>query len=414
MSSRTGILSFVMIMLLIILPFGINQLSYNNLVNRVNGADNKLIIYTYDYFFGLTNETLSGEVYQKLFAEFEQRYGVDIEIKFFDGARNILLTAIQEYRTGTRTADLLIGLDNIVVQEAKKAGILEKINSSELENLSKLRSDLIQNFDPDLYGIPYDFGPIAFIYDSERVNLSDLRFEDFYNETLASYLVTEDPTQSTTGLAFLLWQIGIYDKLLNKDWKEWWVKVKDKIVIAKSWGSAYYDYFLNEAAGRPIVVSYLTSPVYHYLYENTTRYKPMLVKYNGDWYAWFQIQGVGIVKDSPMKDIALKFIDWLLSDEIQSMVIYNDIMLPGNEGALENISSDLMNVMVFNISQIKPVNNLIPVSEIYEKVHEWLREWKEAVSPSFYFFWIAIITLIIIVALIGVIGYRFRKVRRPK
>lgn len=390
-------------------------LSYNNKFSsniRIYSQENKLIIYTYDYFFGLTNETLSGDVYEKLFERFEEKYGVNIEIRFFDGARNILLTAIQEYRTGVRTADLLIGLDNIVVQEAKKAGILEKIDQNQLENLSKLRSDLIRNFDPDLYGVPYDFGPIAFIYDSERIQLKSLKFEDFYNKTLASLLVTEDPTQSTTGISFLLWQIGIYDKLLQKDWREWWARVKDYIVVAKSWGAAYFDYFLNEEAGKPIVVSYLTSPVYHYLYENTTRYKPMLVNYDGNWYAWFQIQGVGIVKNSPMKDIAMKFIDWLLSDEIQEMIIYNDIMLPGNEYVLSHIPSDLMNVMAFNISTIHPVNDLIPVSEIYSNIHGWLREWKETMSPSLEFIWIAILSIVAIVAIIGVIRFKFKGTRR--
>jgi len=403
-----GLLLFI----LILSPLALNYNGKSYLSSSLHAQENKLIIYTYDYFFGLTNETLSGEVYNKLFERFEQKYDVDIEIRFFDGARNILLTAIQEYRTGSRTADLLIGLDNIVVQEAKRAGILEKINANQLENLSKLRSDLIKNFDPDLYGVPYDFGPIAFIYDSERIKLSSLRFEDFYNESLASLLVTEDPTQSTTGISFLLWQMGIYDKLLEKDWKDWWIKVKDHIVVAKSWGAAYYDYFLNEEAGRPIVVSYLTSPVYHYLFENTTRYKPMLVKYDGDWYAWFQIQGIGIVKNSPMKDIAIKFIDWLLSDEIQEMIIYNDIMLPGNEYILNNISSDLMDVMVFNISTIHPVNDLIPVSEIYNNIHEWLREWKETMSPNLEFIWMAILSIIAIVAIIGIIRFKFKGTKK--
>jgi len=381
--------------------------SHSAVQMRVLGEENKLIIYTYDYFFGLTNETLEGGIYDLIFKRFEELYGVQIEIRFFDGARNILLAALQEQRMGVRTADLLIGLDNIVVQEAKKAGILEKISTEDLENLSKIRSDLIENFDPDLYAVPYDFGPIAFIYDSERINLTELTFEDFYNETMASYLVTEDPTQSTTGVAFLLWEIGIYEKLLNKDWKEWWYKVKDKIIIAKSWGDAYFNYFLNEEAGRPIVVSYLTSPVYHYLYENTTRYQPMLVRYNNKWYAWFQIQGIGIVKDSPMKDVALKFIDWILSNEVQSLVIENDIMLPASEEILNNLPEDILNVMKFNISRIKPVNNLIPVSEIYENIDGWLREWKEIISPGFEWIWIAIVSIIVIAVIAGFVVIKY-------
>ena len=337
----------------------------------------KLVIYTYDYFFGLTGEELeTQEIYQLIFGRFEEKYGVDIEVKFFDGARNILLAAVTEKKAGARTADLLIGLDNIVIQEAKREGILEKINVSLLENFSKIRSDLVEAFDPEYYGIPYDFGPIAFVYDSKRISIENLTFEDFVEKDWDSLLVVESPVTSTTGISFLLWQITLSEKVLKKDWKTWWQTVKDDIIVTESWGDAYFAYFLDESKNRPIVVSYLTSPVYHWYYDNTSRYKAMLTYYNDTWYAWAQIQGIAIVKDSPMKDIAYKFIDWLLSDEVQSLVALNDIMLPANVHALNNLPEGVINAMGYNLDDIVLLNSFVTTNEIYNNIETWLDEWE--------------------------------------
>ncbi|MGQ4892439.1 MAG: thiamine ABC transporter substrate-binding protein [Candidatus Njordarchaeia archaeon] len=354
-------------------------------VSMPKGGEKKLVIYTYNYFFGLTGDDVGvSQIYQKIFGGFEQKYGVKIELRFFDGARNILLQAVTEKKAGAKTADLLIGLDSITIQEAKKEGIVEKINVSELENLTRIRDDLITSFDPELYGVPYDFGPIAFVYDTKRINITTLTFDDFISKDWDKYLVVENPLTSTTGESFLLWEIAFYEKVLNKSWKDWWENVKDDIRVTSSWGEAYYDYFLNDKAGRPIVVSYLTSPVYHWQYEGTLRYKAILTTYNNRTYAWSQIQGAAIVKDSPMRSYALKFIDWLLSDEIQNLVALNDIMLPANTYALSNLPKNATIALGYNVSEIEFLNNYLNTTEIYNNISTWLDDWDSIfTSPMF-------------------------------
>ena len=346
--------------------------------------ENVLVIYTYEYFFGLTGESINSSVYQKIFGEFEAQYNVKVEVKFFSGAKNILLKAVAEKKAGARTADLLVGLDNIVIHEAKRQGILEKLDPSKLENLDQIDPNLINWFDPELYGVPYDFGPIAITYDSKRINLTSWTFEDFIEKNLDKLLVVESPLTSTTGVSFLLWEIAYYDKILGKDWKDWWDRVKDNIIITDSWGDAYFGYFLDETKGRPLVVSYLTSPVYHWLYENTMRYKSSLMKYNGKLYAWSQIQGIGIVRDSPMRDIAYKFIDWLLSKEIQDLVAANDIMLPANTLALKELPDDVKFALGYNLSEIEYLNKYITPTEIYNKISQWLDEWNNIITGANY------------------------------
>jgi len=346
--------------------------------------ENVLVIYTYEYFFGLTGDNINSSIYQKIFGEFEAKYNVKIEVKFFSGAKNILLKAVAEKKAGARTADLLVGLDNIVIHEAKRQGILEKLDPSKLNNIDQIDPNLINWFDPELYGIPYDFGPIAITYDTKRINITSWTFEDFINKNLDKLLVVESPLTSTTGVSFLLWEIAYYDKILKKDWKSWWENVKDDIIITESWGDAYFGYFLDKTKNRPLVVSYLTSPVYHWLYESTTRYKSALMKYNGKLYAWSQIQGIGIVRDSPMRDIAYKFIDWLLSKEIQDLVAANDIMLPANTLALKDLPEDVKFALGYNLSDIEYLNKYISPTEIFNRISEWLDEWNNIITGTSY------------------------------
>ena len=342
--------------------------------------EKRLIIYTYDYFFGLTGDSVNSSIYKIIFDSFAERYGVKIEVRFFDGAKNILLTTVTEKKAGARTADILIGLDNVAIQEAKKQGILEKLDSNRLGNLSLIDQNLVIWYDPELYGVPYDFGPIAFTYDSKRINITQLTFDDFINKGMDQLLIVESPMTSTTGEAFLLWEIAFYGKVLDKNWKDWWQQVKDNIIITQSWGDAYFGYFLDESKNRPIVVSYLTSPVYHWLYEGTLRYKSALITYNNKTYAWSQIQGISIVKGSPMKDIAYKFIDWLLSNEIQVLVAENDIMLPANTYAINHLSSNVTYALGYNLSQIEYLNAYLTPSDIYKNIDNWINDWDSIIS----------------------------------
>ena len=63
----------------------------------------------------------------------------------------------------------------------------------------------------------------------------------------------------------------------------------------------------------PIVLSYATSPAYHVEYEDITRYKAFIPEEGG----YLQIEGAGIVKNCPHKELAEKFMNWMLTEEFQ-------------------------------------------------------------------------------------------------
>jgi len=329
-----------------------------------------LVIYTYESLleWGDNPEAVRDAV----FGEFARRYNVNVTVIRFSDARSALLRLIEE--KDNPRADIIIGLDDILVLEAINAGVLEPYTP---QNLSLIREDLVNALDPDHYVVPYDFGLIALVYDSAYVNsttypeLPNINFTTLLNKTYRQQLIVEDPTQSSTGLSFLLWQIAVYEKILHKNWTEWWTAIKDDVMVAASWGDAY-DAFLNPSIGRHIVVSYGTDGAYSYYFYNSTQYAAVITHEKGP-ISWLQIEGIGLVKNAKHPELAKLFIEWFLSNEVQQYIALNNWMYPANEHVplpdAYKYAIDPTNVTI--------ANTLISKEEIESELQTWLRQWLE-------------------------------------
>ena len=168
-------------------------LAYHLYVGRLaRRVGESLVIYTYESLLRWGKDPEA--VWDRVFYEFGRRHGCNVTVVTFSDAGTMLRALIEE-REEPR-ADVVIGIDNILVFQAKKWGVLEPYTPS---NIGDLRPELVEALDPEHYVVPYDYGLIAFVYDSERVDaavMEALSFESFYNPPLASLLVVEDPTTS--------------------------------------------------------------------------------------------------------------------------------------------------------------------------------------------------------------------------
>ncbi len=337
---------------------------YILLTSPFKSSEKTIVIYTYESLLAWGPNP--NETWAKVFTEFEKQTGIKVEVVKFSDAGEALSKVIEEVKSGNVRADVIIGIDNIQIIKAKQEGVLEKIKPS---NIDQIYDWLIQAYDPELYAIPYDYGLIAFVYDTKYISddiMNDLSFELFYTSDLGKTLVVEDPRTSSTGLSFLLYQITVYEKYLGKDWHEWWIKVKPR--VEKSWGDAY-DRFLNEE--YHIVVSYATDPAYSMLFYNSTRYKAALVKYNGKLLGWLQIEGIGLVKGAPHREEAIKFIEWFLSVEVQKEIPLNNWMSPANK----YVKLPDVYKYAIDMSKVEVVNLKMPINEIANNLDKWIEEW---------------------------------------
>ncbi|MHA1353345.1 MAG: thiamine ABC transporter substrate-binding protein, partial [Candidatus Heimdallarchaeaceae archaeon] len=289
-------------------------------------------------------------------------------------------------------ADVLIGIDNVLIHTAKDEGILQSYESPTLVNIS---SELVQNLDPEKYVLPYDYGIIALWYDRSRINttstpaLEDLTLEGIIENDLDKKLVVEDPTLSSPGLGFLLWTIAVYgdpeinlNGLLGQDWREWWRKASDDLRITPSWGAAF-DIYYSESEDRPIMISYGTSPAYDVCHPQwgvgtgvEQPSKAIVTHEQGKNNAWLQIEGIGLVNNAPHEENAKKFIDWFLSTELQDQIPLNQWMYPANKNA--NVPECFLNVAI-NPDDVDILNDIISPTVMHDNLDTWKTDWETVI-----------------------------------
>lgn len=350
----------------------------------------ELVIFTYESLLAWGKNAT--QVNDSIFGEFGRRHNVTVRIVYFSDARSALLAAIE--LKGTSSApDLVIGIDNILVHEALSQGLLVNFTP---DNISKVDPRLIEILDPTLHVIPYDYGAVVPVVRtdvySENSSISPLNwtFDDLAK--VADKLITEDPSLSTPGLSFLLFEIALESKLLGRDWKDWWRNVKDKIRVVPSWGDAY-DEFLSSTA-RPIVISYGTDSAYSYHFEGKVMQKPYPVWANGSPYVWLQVEGIGVVNGSVNENLAKEFVGWFLSDEVQSLIPLNNWMYPAT-----NVTLPPEYDYALNISNVKFANDLLSREEIRSHLSEWLVQWKNVMSTD----WTGTFVIVSLVAAVSVV-----------
>ncbi len=154
----------------------------------------------------------------------------------------------------TSKADVVLGLDTNLVEEAKETGLFEAsgVDASAVK--------VPGGFNDDVF-LPYDYGHFAVIYDTETIKTPPTSLKELVEGDPAQKIVIQDPRTSTPGLGLLLWVKSVYgDKA-----PEAWAKLKDRVLtVTPGWSEAYGLFTKGEA---PMVLSYTTSPAYHMVAE---------------------------------------------------------------------------------------------------------------------------------------------------
>ncbi|ALL00348.1 Thiamin ABC transporter, substrate-binding component [Pyrodictium delaneyi] len=340
-------------------------------------AGKKLVVYVYEDFMAWGEDP---ELFDKLVENFTRETGIVVELRRFDGARNMVTQVIAESRAGMETADVVIGVDPVLLVELKKQGLVECYASP------LATGKLVEALDPEGCATPVDYGLIALVYDPGRLNeteLAMLRDGVTLDElvALAPRIVAEDPTQSSTGLNFLLYTVAV-SELENRDWRDLWRAMKENgLMVAASWGDAY-DEFFREGSPRAIVVSYGTDPAYSAWYnareggEEKPSVEATVLVAGGEKIGWLQVEGAAIIKGAPLEE-AKKFVDWLLSREVQEEIPTSQWMLPASsEAGLPSFYRYALGVD----SVDKLGNKLLPGSRVAGELEKWLRDWLSVMS----------------------------------
>jgi thiamine transport system substrate-binding protein len=182
----------------------------------------------------------------------------------------------------------------------------------------------------------------------------------------------QNPATSSPGLSFLLATIGHFgpDKYLAF----WGGLVDNEVQVVNDWETAYYSEFSGSSGRgpRPIVVSYDSSPAFEVIYAETPIDEPPTAAVVADDTCFRQIEFVGILKGGSNRDLAEKWVDFMLSPTFQEDMPLQMFVFPVNPEAR------LDPAFVEHLKLPDKTANVSP-QEIAANREKWIREWTEFV-----------------------------------
>jgi thiamine transport system substrate-binding protein len=314
-------------------------------------GDHDLVIYAYDSFqsYGLGPAVIP---------LFEEMYNVNVTVVTPGDVGTILGRMNME--KDDPTADIVIGVDNSMLFKAVEMDLLEPY---EPENFFRL--DPTMNFDPENYVVPFDYGYIAIICNRELMHERNLDVpEDLLDLADPQYdgqLLLLDPATSSTGSSFMIWAASVAGENHTSFFEDLADNANGK--VSGSWDAMYSQWENGEA---PIAISYGLDTAYEVMWSGTNNTITVVPDHQG----YRQIEGAGLVKDAPHKDLAQKFLEFILSDEFQSQV-YNNYMLPVVPGI--EIDPYFVEYGVSAETHVEPTTD-----QVMENYDDWYDSWRKA------------------------------------
>lgn len=312
----------------------------------VQAAD--LTIYTYESF---TADWGPGPVVEQAF---EAQCGCDVEfVSVSDGV--VLLNRLRLEGDNT-DADIVLGLDQNLVAEAKASGFFVPY-SADISGLT-----VPNDWQDDVF-VPYDFGYFAVIYDTQKIANPPKSMAAFLDFDPSQKIAIQDPRTSTPGLGFMLWLRDLYGDEVPAAYE----KLKERVLtITPGWSEAYGLFTDGEV---PMVLSYTTSPAYHMIAEGNERYQAAAFSEGH----YLQIELAAKTKagaDNPYADAFLKF---MVSPAFQDIIPETNWMLPAAA-----TSAPLNPVFDQMVQPDKAL--MIAPDDVAANRKAWLDEWLEVMS----------------------------------
>ena len=146
------------------------------------------------------------------------------------------------------------------------------------------------------------------------------------------------------------------------------------VVVVNDWETAYYTNF-SASSGRgpqPMVVSYGTSPAAEVIYADEKLDDAPTASLVGDDMCYRQIEFVGILKGTKNRQLAEKFVDFMLHKEFQEDIPLQMFVYPVNK--LATLPQEFVDYTQ------SPQNPASMLSETIDTRREqWIQDWTDTV-----------------------------------
>jgi len=304
---------------------------------------------------------------EEVIAQFETENNVKVQFLSSGDAGTALNKAILS--KDNPLADVFYGVDNTFLSRALQEGIFESYNSP---LLAKIPAEF--QLDPEQRALPVDYGDVCLNYDiayfEEKQITPPENLDDLLKPEYKGLLVVENPATSSPGLSFLLATIDNYGA---EGYLTYWQQlVANDVQVVNDWNAAYYTEFTRAGGTRPIVVSYASSPPAEVIFAEEPLTASPTAAVTSPKSCFRQIEFVGILKGTPNRDLAEKWIDFMLSTTFQEDVPLQMFVFPVNSDAKLPEEFTKFASIPAQPAQVSP-------EDIAANREKWIADWTETV-----------------------------------
>jgi len=267
-------------------------------------------------------------------------------------------------------ADVFFGVDNTFISRALEEKIFEPYDSPMLQTIDEMFK-MGTNF-----VLPVDYGDVCINYDKSFFEEHELSvpatFSDLLKPEYKGLLVVENPATSSPGLAFMLATIAEFGE---EEYLDFWVGLKNNgVVIVNDWETAYYTNFSASSGNgpQPMVVSYGSSPPAEVIYAESELSEAPTASIVTKNMCFRQIEYVGILNGTKERELAEKFIDFMLDTPFQEDMPLQMFVFPVNSNAT-------LPVEFIEYAQISQEPASLDPELIANNRDKWIQDWTLAV-----------------------------------
>jgi thiamine transport system substrate-binding protein len=341
------------------IPYLILLLLLSGCMPATPAGPQKLTVMTHDSF----------AISENVLTTFEKENNAEVQFLKAGDTGTALNKAILS--KGNPLADVFYGVDNTFLSRALDEGIYEPYTSPAL-------ADIPAEFqlDPQKRALPVDFGDVCLNYDkayfAEKGITPPATLEDLLKPEYKSLLVVQNPATSSPGLAFLLTTIGHFGQDGYLDY--WKGLVANDVKVVNDWETAYYTDFSGSSGKgpRPIVVSYDSSPAFEVIYASPPVDQSPTAAVTSDDTCFRQVEFVGILQGAKNRELAQKWVDFMLSPQFQADMPLQMFVFPVNPKAALDPALQQHLVLPAMTAQVSP-------QDIALNREAWIKAWTETV-----------------------------------
>lgn len=333
------------------------------------GDDCVLTIVTYDI------NAISDDVLN----EFTNQTGFEVQMIRTDDAGGILEHLL--LTKDSPQADLALGLDNTYLQTAFEFNLLTEHNAE----IPLLDSKATVPYNGNK-AVPFDQGYICLNGDTQALSENNISFPTTLEELTApewkGRTAFPSPVTSSPGRAFMVATVDYFEQQsTNTTAFDWWEDMADNDAIFTSgWTEAYETHYTGgygiwndgHIGDAWLTVSYCHSPGVEAFYGgNSTISAAVLI----DYASFSQVEYAASVNGGGSKNAVNAFIEYLLSDGINTNMPENNLMYSVLEG------KDLPETSGYrHHSPVPSQPSTIEMDRIGEEMDSWLKDWRDSTN----------------------------------